>query len=147
MPPTPPRSWPRSRRPQRASGRSWGSGRPTRPLRVLDLVKSKDRPLPDFYDLDQAGARWRLQFLAGFADDVSQRVDDKFTEYWATQLLMEYLRTRVTGLDGIIYHSSHTAVPCCALDVDNIRCIPPDALASGRGELCLVLNSWDAVGP
>jgi len=120
---------------------------PTRPLRVLDLVKSKDRPLPDFYDLDQAAARWRLQFLAEFADDVSRRVDDKFAEYRATQLLMEYLRTRVTGLDGIIYHSSRTTQPCCALDVDNSRCIPPDAFAPAGAELCLVLNSWGSVNP
>jgi hypothetical protein len=121
---------------------------PPRPLRVLELVKGKGRQLPDLYDLEQAGTRWRLQFLAGFADDVSQRVDpDKRIEYRATQLLMEYLRSRVTGLDGIIYRSSHSSEPCCALDVDNARCIAPDAIASVRGELYLVLNSWDPLGP
>jgi len=121
---------------------------PTRPLRVLDLVKSKTRPLPDFYDVDQAGARWKLQFLAGFADDVRQRVVlEGGIEYRTTQLLMEYLRSRVTGLDGIIYRSSHTATPCCALDVDNIRCISPGVLDSDSGELYLVLNSWEALRP
>lgn len=119
-----------------------GAWAPTRPLRVLDLVT--DREVPDFFDVNRAGLRWRLLFLADFAGDVSQPVGPhQRAEYRATQVFMDFLRSQAdVQLDGIMYRSSHTGQPCCALNVDNRHCVE-SGCGSGDGVLRLVLNQYD----
>jgi hypothetical protein len=118
----------------------------TRPARVLDLVGNRE--LPSFYDVEKAWLRWRLKFLADFADDVSQPISaNQFADYRATQVFMDYLRSEVSGIDGIMYRSSRTGEQCCALEVDNTHCI--DAAASrdtDDGRLQLTLDNWYSLG-
>jgi hypothetical protein len=117
-----------------------GTWVPSRPLEVLDLV---DLPvIPDFYDVEKAGLRWRLKFLSDFAADVSQPVaPHKRVEYRATQVFMDFLRSRPSEIDGIVYQSSRTGRACCALDVDNVDCVDAGAsVAAGTGGLRLQLN-------
>lgn len=99
-----------------------GEWRPSRPLLVLNLAASHD--IPDFYDVDRSGLRWRLQFLDDFAEDVSQPIGPHETvEYRATQVLTDFLVRLPTGLDGILYRSSRTGRACCAIKVDNEHCV------------------------
>lgn len=102
----------------------------TRPLVVLDLVDLGEAP--DFYEWERAWLRWRLQFLADFAADVSKPVTDHTrTEYRPTQLLMEFVRSRHPHIDGIVYRSSRTGRRCCAIDIPNAACVAPGSPASG----------------
>jgi hypothetical protein len=118
----------------------------TRPARVLDLISNHE--LPNFYDVEKAWLRWRLMFLAGFADDVSQPIGaHQLADYRATQVFMDYLRSRVSGIDGIMYRSSRTGERCCALEVGNAHCI--DAAMSREtddGQLWLTLDNWHSLG-
>jgi hypothetical protein len=130
------------RQPERDSETVIGTWLPSRPLRVLDLV---DLPVPpDLYDVERAGLRWRLVFLSDFAADVSQPVGphDR-VEYRATQVFMDLLRSRASGLDGIVYRSSRTDRPCCDIEIDNAHCVDSDAtVGSDGGRLRLILNQW-----
>jgi hypothetical protein len=123
-----------------------GAWTASRPIRVLDLVDIAERP--SFYDIDQAERRWRLIFLADFAADVSQPIGEhQREEYRATQVFMDYLRSKVLAVDGILYRSSHSGEPCCALDVDKAHCIDqlkPEGAADG--ELRLVLQHYEELG-
>jgi hypothetical protein len=118
---------------------AFGTWVPSRSLRVLDLDQIPI--LPDLYDVERAGLRWRLVFLSDFAADVSQPVGGhEQVEYRATQIFMDFLRSRALGLDGIIYRSARTGRPCCALDVDNAHCLEADAtIGAHRGDLRLEL--------
>jgi hypothetical protein len=116
-----------------------GAWLPSRPMRVLNLVSTPNPP--DLYDVERSWLRWRLLFLADFARDVSQPIGKhERTEYRATQVLMEFLRSRVPELDGILYRSSHTGQPCCAVDVDNLRCVDRDTYRDSA--LRLMLEGW-----
>jgi hypothetical protein len=119
-----------------------GTWVPSRPLRVLDLV---ELPVPpDLYDVERAGLRWRLVFLSDFATDVSQPVGPhERVEYRATQVFMDFLRSRASELDGIVYRSSRTGRPCCALEIHNAHCVDGDAPIGSEGRhLRLTLNQW-----
>ena len=117
-----------------------GTWAPSQPLRVLDLADLPDPP--HLYDVEKAGLRWRLMFLSEFAADVSKPVaPHEHVEYRATQVFMDFLRSRVLEIDGIVYRSSRTGRSCCALEVDNVDCVDADApLASGVGRLRMMLN-------
>ena len=117
-----------------------GTWAPSRLLEVLNLV---DLPvIPDLYDVEKAGLRWRLRFLSDFAANVGQPVaPHKRVEYRATQVFMDFLRSRTSEIDGIVYQSSRTGRACCALDVVNVDCIDAGAsLGAGSGGLRLELN-------
>jgi hypothetical protein len=114
----------------------------SQPLRVLDLA---DLPVPpDLYDVERAELRWQLMFLSDFAADVSQPVGPhERVEYGATQVFMDFLRSRALGLDGIVYRSSRTDRPCCALEIDNAHCVDGDVPTRFDGAgLRLILNQW-----
>lgn len=112
----------------------------TQPPRLLDLVAIQEPP--DFYDIDRAWLRWRLLFLHDFAEDVSQPVGPHAcVEYRATQVFMDYLRSRDSQVNGILYRSSLTGEPCCAVDVDNSHCIDGSVpFESTNEELTLTLK-------
>lgn len=114
----------------------------TQPAQVLDLVSSHE--LPDFYDVEKAWLRWRLLFLADFADDVSQPIGaHQLADYRATQIFMDYLRSRVSGIDGIMYRSSQTGELCCVLEVDNAHCVDADtSFGADDGQRRLRLVNW-----
>ena len=118
----------------------------TRPARVLDLAS--DHELPNFYDVEKAWLRWRLLFLADFADDVSQPIGvNQLADYRATQIFMDYLRSRVSGIDGIIYRSSQTGERCCALEIDNAHCVDADtSREADDGQFRLMLDNWHSLG-
>lgn len=123
-----------------------GSWVPTRPVRVLDLVAVPEPPV--FYDVERAWLRWRLLFLVGFANDVSQAVGPhQLVEYRATQVFVDFLRSRMAAeLDGVVYRSSRTGQPCCALNVDNLHCVDREAMGPDDGVLRLTLDHWEIVG-
>jgi hypothetical protein len=115
---------------------------PSRQLRLFDLVALPDPP--DLYDVEKAGLRWRLLFLSDFANYVSQPVGaHERVEYGATQVFMDFLRSRASGLDGIVYPSSRTGRPCCALEIHSAHCVDRDApVGSAGGGLRLMLAEW-----
>lgn len=114
----------------------FGVWRPSRPLRLLDLVT--ERPLPSFYDLDRTDLRWQLEFLTGFANDVSRPIGSLVRhEYVPTQLLTEYVLSLPANIDGILYRSSRTGEPCCVLNVDNDACVESGSPAGGGLRLML----------
>ena len=120
-----------------------GTWTASRPLVVLDLVDMGEAP--HFYDVERAWLRWRHLFLADFATDVSQPVADHATaEYRATQLLMEYVRSRVPELDGIVYRSSLTGRRCCAIDVANTSCVEAYEVGDGSTLELVLLGSASA---
>lgn len=120
-----------------------GTWKASRPLVVLDLVDMGEAP--HFYDVERVWLRWRHLFLADFATDVSQPVADHATaEYRATQLLMEYVRSRVPELDGIVYRSSRTGRRCCAVDVANTSCVEAHEVGDGSALQLVLLGSASA---
>ena len=122
-----------------------GIWRASRPLVMLDLIDMGDAP--HFYDVERAWLRWRHLFLADFATDVSQPVADHAkAEYRATQLLMEYVRSRVPDLDGIVYRSSLTGRRCCAIDVANTSCVEAHEVGDGSTLELELLKSASAIG-
>ena len=120
-----------------------GTWMASRPLVVLDLVDMGEAP--HFYDVERSWLRWRHLFLADFATDVSQPVADHATaEYRATQLLMEYVRSRFPELDGIVYRSSRTGRRCCAIDVANTSCVEAHEVGGGSALELVLLGSSSA---
>lgn len=117
----------------------------TRPMRLLDLVETPE--VPDFYDVERAWLRWRRLFLADFAHDVSQPVGPhQRVEYRATQVFMDFLRSRVAKLDGIMYRSSRTGRACCAVEVDNLHCVDRATTVSSDDDfLGLILDHWQSL--
>lgn len=88
-----------------------GSWRPTRELVYLDLLAA--RPIPSIFDMTARSDRPWLRFLAEFADDLAQPIDQYISpiEYIPTQIITEYVRDHLRTpddrrIDAIRYRSS-----------------------------------------
>lgn len=104
----------------------YGTWRPVRPLRLVDLVELP--AAPSFFDWEHASERDGISSLGSFATDLSAPVGTAAGaagEYVPTQAFTEYLRRHLAGLDGVTYRSSQTGEPSCVLFVDNAECVAP----------------------
>ncbi len=115
-----------------------GEWRSSRPLRMLDLTRLPE--VPSFYDAEHAETRGALLFLVAFSDEVSREIspDDWLPEYRPTQRVGAHFRDAVPHVDGVIYKSSLTGKPCCAVFATNEQCV--DAGFADEPGLTLVLE-------
>ena len=119
-----------------------GVWKASRPVRVLDLTKHPD--LPSYFDVERDRIRQGLIFLRHFTDDVSRKLEPPAVlriEYRPTQAVMHQLQVAFPAIDGIVFASSHTGQPNCALFVKNEVCIEADELSEWSGGLAMVLVS------
>lgn len=122
-----------------------GRWQPSRALRLLDLTALPTTP--SVYDVERSNEREALLFLSEFADDVSRPLlvgaseTEISRQYRPTQALVDYLTSAFPDLDGVVYRSSRTKGPCCALFVRNENCVGPCSQTLSGGRLLMRLCS------
>jgi hypothetical protein len=123
-----------------------GSFVAAQPMTLLDLTLMK--PIPSFYDTAHQDERTELRFLAQFATDLSQPVDQNGREhidYVPTQIVTEYFRrVFVQKVDGIVYSScQNEGGRSCVLFVENDGCrdVVPGWEVENRAALGLLPGS------
>ncbi len=78
-------------------------------VKVIDLIKCRNRELPSFFDPDKNTKERRneLIFLAELSESISKPIEKdgcEHTDYVPTQILAEYIKTK--SFKGILYPSS-----------------------------------------